>query len=72
VALLGGVEGERANLCFARARGPGAPLGEVLREAAAMLGGKGGGSPDLAQGSGPSIDRLEEALSAALARVSIG
>jgi alanyl-tRNA synthetase len=72
VALLGGVEGERANLCFARARGPGAPLGDVLREAAGLLGGKGGGSPDLAQGSGPSIDRLDEALSAALARVPIG
>jgi alanyl-tRNA synthetase len=72
VALLGGIEGERASLCFARPRGPGAHLGEVLREAAAVLGGKGGGSPDLSQGSGPAIERLDEALAAASARVSAG
>jgi alanyl-tRNA synthetase len=47
-------------------------MGEVLREAAALIGGKGGGSADLAQGSGASIDRLDEALAAALARVPIG
>ena len=64
-ALLGGVDGERAHLCFARKRGPGVHLGEILRESAALLGGKGGGAPDLAQGSGPETERLEEALAAA-------
>ena len=72
VALVGGVEGERAHLCFTRPRGPGAHLGEVLREAVALLGGKGGGSPDLAQGSGPAAERLDEALASAAARVSVG
>ena len=72
VALLGGVEGERAHLCFARPRGPGAHLGELLRESAALLGGKGGGAPDLAQGSGPARERLDEALVAAAARVRGG
>jgi len=72
VALVGGVEGERAHLCFTRPRGPGAHLGEVLREAVALLGGKGGGSPDLAQGSGPAAARLDEALASAAARVSVG
>jgi len=72
VALVGGIEGERAHLCFTRPRGPGAHLGEVLREAAALLGGKGGGSPDLAQGSGPAAERLDEALASAAARVSVG
>jgi len=72
VALVGGIEGERAHLCFTRPRGPGAHLGEVLREAAALLGGKGGGSPDLAQGSGPAAERLDEALASAAARVSEG
>lgn len=72
VALLGCLEGERAHLCFARARGPGVHLGEILREAAALLGGKGGGAPDLAQGSGPARERLDEALAAAAARARGG
>jgi alanyl-tRNA synthetase len=72
VALLGGIEGERANLCFARPRAPGVHLGEVLREAAGALGGKGGGSPDLAQGSGPGVGRLDEVLAAAAARIPVG
>jgi len=70
VALVGGIDGNRAHLCFARPRGPGAHLGEILREAVAALGGKGGGSPDLAQGSGPAVERLDEALASAAARVS--
>jgi alanyl-tRNA synthetase len=72
VALVGGVEGDRVNLCFARPRGPGVHLGEVLRESAGALGGKGGGSPDLAQGSGTLLERLDEALASAAARVSGG
>jgi len=62
------VEGARAHLCFARPRGPGAHLGEILREAVTVLGGKGGGAPDLSQGSGPDVDRLDEALALAAAR----
>ena len=72
VALLGGVERDRANLCFARPRAPGVHLGEVLREAAGLLGGKGGGSPDLSQGSGPAVERLDDALAAAASRVPAG
>ena len=72
VALVGGVDGGRAHLCFARARGPGVHLGELLRESAALLGGKGGGAPELAQGSGPDGARLDEALAAAAARLGGG
>jgi alanyl-tRNA synthetase len=72
VALVGGIDGDRAHLCFARPRGTGAHLGEVLREVVAALGGKGGGSADLAQGSGPAVERLDEALATAAARVSGG
>ena len=62
VALLGAVEDGRAYLAFARPRGPGVNMGELLRAAAAQLGGKGGGSAELAQGSGGDVSRLEEAL----------
>jgi alanyl-tRNA synthetase len=72
VALLGCVEGGRAHLCFARPRGAGPHVGEMLRESVAIVGGKGGGSPDLAQGSGPELGRLEEALAAAAMRAGGG
>ena len=40
-------------------------LGALLREAVALLGGKGGGSKELAQGSGPEVARLGESLALA-------
>jgi alanyl-tRNA synthetase len=41
------------------------PAGELLKQLAAKVGGKGGGRPDLAQGGGPDSSRLGEALDAA-------
>jgi alanyl-tRNA synthetase len=46
------------------------PAGEWLKAALAPLGGKGGGKPDRAQGSGPSVDKLDEAVHAAEAFAS--
>jgi alanyl-tRNA synthetase len=40
--------------------------GNIIREVAAMVGGKGGGRSDMAQAGGPREDRLDEALSKAL------
>jgi len=36
--------------------------GKLVQEMAAIVGGKGGGRPDLAQGGGPNVSRLDEAL----------
>ncbi|HET7827100.1 MAG TPA: alanyl-tRNA editing protein [Anaeromyxobacter sp.] len=63
-ALLGAVEDGRAHLAFARPKGQGPHMGELLRAAAAAVGGKGGGSPDAAQGSGPDVAKLDAALDA--------
>jgi alanyl-tRNA synthetase len=66
-ALLGAVDEGRAHLIFARPKGAaGPPLGAVLKEALQLVGGKGGGGPDFAQGSGTEVGKLDEAL--ALAR----
>ncbi|HOI13942.1 MAG TPA: alanine--tRNA ligase, partial [Methanoculleus sp.] len=35
---------------------------DIVREVCGILGGKGGGKPNLAQGAGPDVSRLEEAL----------
>jgi alanyl-tRNA synthetase len=55
VALLASV-GERTHLCFARSEGIDLDMAALLREACGQLGGKGGGQPHLAQGSGSETD----------------
>jgi alanyl-tRNA synthetase len=65
VALLG-LRGEDARLCFARAEGLPWDMGALVREAAGLLGGRGGGRPSDAQGGGPDVARLDEALARAL------
>jgi alanyl-tRNA synthetase len=41
--------------------GRGLSAGEWVRSVSAVLGGKGGGKPDMAQGAGPEISKLREA-----------
>ncbi len=36
--------------------------GDLMREAAAVVGGKGGGRPDMAQGGGTDSSKVAEAL----------
>jgi alanyl-tRNA synthetase len=65
VALLAAVEEGRAHLVFARAKGiPGPPMGALLKDSLALLGGKGGGGPDFAQGSGAK-ELVDDALALA-------
>jgi len=64
VALLG-LAGERSHLVFARSAGAPGAMGDLIRPALAALGGRGGGSPALAQGGGPAAD--EAAVAAAIA-----
>ncbi|HUK65315.1 MAG TPA: DHHA1 domain-containing protein [Anaeromyxobacteraceae bacterium] len=71
LALLGARAEGRAFLCFARGPDPrGADLSGLLREAAAVLGGKGGGTVELSQGSGPEGEKLPEALELARGRLA--
>jgi alanyl-tRNA synthetase len=65
-ALLGAVEEGRAHLIFARPKGAqGVGMGALLKDALAVLGGKGGGNPDFAQGSAAGEGKLDEALALA-------
>ncbi len=61
IALLG-IGGTKAQLVFARATGLSYDMGVILRQAAAVVGGRGGGRPEAAQGGGPDGSRIEEAL----------
>jgi len=66
VALLGsgGQPGEPGHFVFARSADLEAPMGVLVRQACEMIGGRGGGRPELAQGGGPDGTRVMEALEA--------
>ena len=43
---------------------------QIIKDIAQMLGGSGGGRPDMAQAGGTQIDRLDEALESLYARLA--
>jgi alanyl-tRNA synthetase len=69
IALLGTKEPSAARLVFARSESLMQNMGQLLSEACEMLGGRGGGKPNLAQGGGPNAERLDEAIAAAAEKV---
>jgi alanyl-tRNA synthetase len=64
IVLLGSRSGPKAALTASVSKDlqERFPAGEIVREAAQRVGGKGGGRPHFAQGGGPDKDRLPEAL----------
>ena len=74
VILLGGVFEEKVVLVAGVTQDLTAKLkaGDLMKQAAAAVGGKGGGRPDMAQGGGTDAGRLDEALALAKAFVEQG
>ena len=72
VALLGTKNAGAARLVFARSSSLTQNMGQLLSEACQLLGGRGGGKPELAQGGGPATEKLDEAISIAAERVEDG
>lgn len=68
VALLG-ARGEAAQLVFARSKGLEADVAGALQAALPIVGGRGGGQGDVVQGGGPQVERVDDALAAATARL---
>ncbi len=65
VALLGSRDGDTARLVFARSSDAAGDMNSLMREACSIIGGRGGGKPDMAQGGGKNVDRLAEAIQSA-------
>jgi len=70
VVFLGSAEGDKVTLVAGISREVeerGFAAGNWIRDPAAIVGGKGGGRPDLAQAGGKLVEKLADALAAAKA-----
>jgi alanyl-tRNA synthetase len=65
IVLLGAVNGPKASLVLTVSKSlvERYKAGELIKPVAQILGGSGGGRPDMAQAGGPDIARLDEAMS---------
>ncbi len=66
LAILGAKAAAGASLILSHGSDVGLDLRESFAEAVKSIGGKGGGRPDFAQGAGPRVEGLTEALETAL------
>ena len=72
VVLVGAKAGGKAQLVLTVAKGLSGKLkaGDLIRPIAQMVGGSGGGRPDMAQAGGTAIDQLEAAVASIYERVA--
>jgi len=70
IALLGTTSPQPA-LVFAQSQGQPFDMGALLKETMAQLGGRGGGSKDMAQGGLSNADGLEAAINGATKKLAI-
>jgi alanyl-tRNA synthetase len=62
----GGQAGQKGYLTFARSPDLDLHMGTLVRQACEVIGGRGGGRPEFAQGGGPDGDKVGQALDVAL------
>jgi alanyl-tRNA synthetase len=71
LALLGS-RADKAHLVFAQSEGLGHDVPALLRQALDVVGGRGGGRGNMAQGGGDRPDKVDEALAAAASTAARG
>lgn len=72
VIALGAAIGGKANLLVAVTKGLSGTIkaGDIIKQIAPLVGGSGGGKPELAQAGGSLPDKLDEALASVAAILS--
>ena len=68
-ALLGSRDKDTARLVFARSADAPGDMNALMRDACTLLDGRGGGKPDLAQGGGKNVEKLNEAIEIAAKQI---
>ena len=72
IVVLLAVTDPSPQICFARSNDVDVDMGQLLREAVAPYGGRGGGRPHIAQGGGITADDLGHVLADAKERLRSG
>jgi alanyl-tRNA synthetase len=72
VVLVGSVNGPKASLVLtvSKSMTDRYKAGELIKTVAQVIGGSGGGRPDMAQAGGAQVDKLDEALAALYSAIS--
>src|SRR5215212_10309208 len=70
IALLGSCDKDTARLVFARSTDASGDMSVLMRDACAMVDGRGGGKSDMAQGGGKNVGKLDDALAHAAASLT--
>ncbi len=72
VVLVGAAAGDKAMLVCTVSKGltDRYKAGDIIRSVAEVVGGKGGGRPDMAQAGGPDVSKLDDALASFYARLA--
>lgn len=71
IAILGSRDGDTARLVFARSADSPGDMNALMKRACEAIDGRGGGKPDLAQGGGRKIEKLEQVLETAVQSLSV-
>ena len=72
IALLGSRDQETARLVFARSADAAGDMNALMKQACEMLDGRGGGKPDMAQGGGKNVEKLQAAVEQAISALAEG
>jgi alanyl-tRNA synthetase len=72
VALAGSPDGTRVALVVATRKGAGLDAKELAGEAARLVGGGGGGTPELATAGGRDLERIDDAVALLRERLGAG